>query len=77
LENKEEKKGKRISGSLARVTKRRRKKNTKNISTEPIQKTEPWFTSLFYNFLYYRSEESPYSPTKEYPKVKLPRSRHK
>jgi hypothetical protein len=77
LENREEKKGEKISGSLVKGTRVRRKKNTKNISTGPTQKTEPWFASLFYNFLYYRSEEWPYSPTTKYPKVKLPRSRHK
>lgn len=78
MEKKEEKKiGKTISGSSAKIIKERKKKNAKNNSTKPVKKTERWFASLFYDILYYRSEESPYSLTKKHPKVKLPRSRHK
>ncbi|MBI4763401.1 MAG: hypothetical protein HY787_02190 [Deltaproteobacteria bacterium] len=77
MKNKEGETGGKISGSSAKVTQEKRKKKTKNNSTKPTQKTERWFTTIFYNILYYRSEESRYSPTPKYPKVKLPRGRHK
>ena len=75
--NKEEEIDRRISKSSAKVTKERRKKNTKSNPTEPIKKTERWFTTVFFSFLYYHPEGQQYSSTRNYPKVKLPRSRHK
>ena len=73
----EKKKGPHISGSSAKTVQGGKKKKTKDSPAGPKPKAELWLSALFYDFLYYRSEESPYSLAKKNAKVKLPRSRHK
>jgi hypothetical protein len=68
---------KRISGSSKKAAKEKKKEPEEANSTGPVKKAKSWFFKLFFNFLYYRSDKEHHSPARNYPKVKIPRSRHR
>jgi hypothetical protein len=74
---KKKKMGKKIPGSSNPAAKKKKEIPAEADSTGPLKKTQSWFVKIFFNFLYYRSDKEHHLPAKNYPKVKIPRSRHK
>lgn len=79
MEKKEKERGGRARESqITEKTKERKKKKVDQCtSIAPPERTENWLVKIFFGILYYRSEKKLCPPTENFPKVKLPRSRHK